>query len=157
VSHGELTRKARNRVAAAVSKDHCGMLKRLGTRLAPLYNQDIRGPSGVQLKSSTAIFSEEYDSNLLCTDKPTRMPLGRVPGERRSPASCAAPAPGMPTRTGLATRNSQRTRGRAPGTDPRDAGPCAAGMAMTTSGCIFRSARGRPAGDLQVPPGSSAG
>jgi len=39
----------------------------------------------------------------------------------------------------------QRTRGRAPGTDPRAAGPCA-GMAMTASECTSRPARARPAG-----------
>jgi hypothetical protein len=40
------------------------------------------------------------------------------------------------------SRSFQRTCGRAPGTDPRAAGPCA-GMAMTASGCILRP---RPAG-----------
>jgi hypothetical protein len=66
-----------------------------------------------------------------------------------------APAPWMPTRSlGLGLRSEprtvpllQRTCGRAPGTDPRAAGPCAE-MAMTASesGCILRPVRARPAG-----------
>ena len=43
------------------------------------------------------------------------------------------------------SRSLKWTRGRAPGTDPRAAGPCA-GMAMTASGCTTRPARARPAG-----------
>ena len=94
-------------------------------------------PSWTRMVPSTATVWCIVPRSDAATGGPQAAPtqLGPCPPDADSDWACRSDRPAP----------LQRTRGRAPGTDPRAAGPCA-GMAMTASECTSRPARARPAG-----------